>query len=157
MLRGIHGVFAHHGFLWFVMIISGVALVVLGILLAVGVIMPFTAALTFAGISGVGALLALGVTLSLRHRPLSATARLLGSRATVLQSLAPAGRVLVQGEDWAATLADPFVMQTLTVGQIVRVLSVVDLRLIVAPDALTASNVSVAAPPQPENLEDRND
>lgn len=146
MLRGIHGIFAHHGFLWFVLILSGVAFVIVGILLAAGVIAPFAAALTFAGVSGTAALLAVAVTLSIRHQPLPATARLLGSRATVVQPLAPQGRVLVQGEDWAASLAAPFATQTLPAGQVVRVLGVVDLHLIVAPEAVPPPTAPVLAP-----------
>jgi membrane protein implicated in regulation of membrane protease activity len=146
MLRGIHGIFAHHGFLWFVLILSGVALAIVAILVAVGVIAPLAAALTFAGVSVTGALLALAVALSIRHQPLPATVRLLGSRATVVQPLAPQGRVLVHGEDWAASLADPFVAQTLPAGQTVRVLGVVDLQLIVAPEAAPLPSPSAPAP-----------
>jgi len=136
MLRGIHGLFAHHGFLWLILIVSGVALVVVAILVVVGVIPPRIAALTFAGLSGVGALLALSVTLSLRHRPLPAYVRLIGSRATVMQPLTPHGRVTVQGEDWAASLDAHFATQELATGQPVRVLAVVNLRLIVAPESM---------------------
>ena len=127
-------ILAHHGSVWFLLIISGLALIAVAVLVAVGVIPVFTAALTFAAITGVGAALALIVALTARPQPIPPAVRLLGSRATVLQALAPQGRVLVQGENWAASLDAPFVGQSIPVGQAVRVLAVIDLRLIVAPE-----------------------
>ncbi len=145
MLRGVHGIFAHHGFLWFVFVLSGATLLLLSILVAVGIIAPFAAALTFAGVSGMGALLAMAVVLSIRHQPLPAHERLLGSRATVVMPLAPQGRVMVHGEDWAATLDAPFANQALAVGQTVRVLNVVGLHLIVTPDGVSPTRASIPA------------
>jgi membrane protein implicated in regulation of membrane protease activity len=142
MLRGLHGMVAHHGFLWSVLVVSGVALLGVGTLVVLGILSPLNAALIFSGVSGTGALLAADVVRSLHHQPLPAYERLLGSRATVVQPLTPQGRVLVQGENWAATLDDSFTDQAIPTGQMVRVLAVEDLRLIVVP----ASDSPTVAP-----------
>jgi membrane-bound ClpP family serine protease len=136
MLRGVHGIFAHHGFLWAVLIIGGVVLVMVGILMALGIVSPLAAALTFSGITGTGAVLAVLAVSFLNQRALPANERLMGSLATVVEPLSPAGRVLVQGENWAAVLDELFADQPLPVGQTVRVLAVVDLRLVVAPESV---------------------
>ncbi len=65
--------------------------------------------------------------------PAPAYQRLLDQRARVIADLAPAGRVLVHGENWAAELDAPFADRVIPAGHFVRVVAVEDLRLIVTP------------------------
>jgi len=69
-----------------------------------------------------------------RHTPYSnGQERFYNQEATVLVALTPEGRVRFHGENWAATLDDPFVTEHMPVGARVRIVGLHDLCLIVTP------------------------
>jgi membrane-bound serine protease (ClpP class) len=87
---------------------------------------------------GVGAVSALVLRFALRSQQMGKPAgldSLIGQRGTVLQPLAPEGRVRVQGENWAARLdaRSTAAGTRVEAGQEVRVVGVDGLKLIVEP------------------------
>jgi membrane-bound ClpP family serine protease len=132
--HGFAAMFGHHGCLRAGLIGGGVVLTGVVVLVATGTISPLLAAATFAAIAVGGAALTVNVMRLIRTVPsLPAHVRLLDSTATVVITLAPEGRVLAQGENWAATLDDAFADQSIPAGRRVRVVGVENLRLIVTP------------------------
>lgn len=147
-LQGFGALTAHHGCLRFTMglgLITFIGLVLLGITNMI----PFlVAAMLIAIFSLLSLILAVNVIRFARSiPPTSAHARLLNDHARVIEELAPHGRVLIQGENWAATLDPAFADQRIPVGQLVRVIHVVDLRLIVTPSVETLVAQARALPP----------
>ncbi len=124
----------HHGCLRAALIGGGVVMAGVVVLVAAGAIPPLLAATAFAALSVGGAALTINVLRLARTSPgLPAHARLLDSTATVVIDLVPEGRVLAQGENWAARLDDAFADQVIPAGRRVRVVGVENLRLIVTP------------------------
>jgi membrane protein implicated in regulation of membrane protease activity len=143
----------HHGCLRATLVGGAVALGAVVALVVVGSIPPLVAAASFAVISVGGAwlaVMAVRVATSMRNMPVPN--RLLDSPATVVVDLTPAGRVLVQGENWAAVLDDPFRQQPIPAGQQVRVVAIENPRLIVTPSVealLGQARAQSLAPPPP--------
>jgi membrane-bound ClpP family serine protease len=126
--------FAHHGWLRVAGALGGLALLFVAVLIFTNAISLLLAAAIFAGVSMSGAGLAWNVMRIARFAPPAPPhQRLLDAPAKVIVALAPEGRVLVQGENWAAVLDDAFSDQAIPVGNRVRVIGVEDLRLIVTP------------------------
>lgn len=148
--HGVSTLIGHHGCLRAAMVAGGVALVVLAVLVLTGGIAPLLAAAAFAALACGLAGLALVTLVAARfQRGLPAYQRLLNSPATVLVDLAPTGRVLVQGEDWAAVLDDAFRDQVIPAGQLVRVVGVANLRVIITPKVEDLLAQAGALPPLP--------
>ena len=149
-LHGFGALTTHHGCLRFTMglgLITLIGLVLLGI---TNTIPLLVAAIFFAIFSLLSLTLAANVMRVARLiPPTPAHARLLNDHARVIEELAPEGRVLIQGENWAATLDPAFASQRIPVGQVVRVVHVVDLRLIVTPSVETLVAQAQALPPAP--------
>jgi membrane protein implicated in regulation of membrane protease activity len=115
-----------------------------------GDITPLLAAAAFAALSFALAGLAVVTLRAVRsQRGLPAHSRLLDSTATVLVDLAPEGRVLVQGENWAAVLDEAFRDQVIPAGRRVRVVGVSDLRVIVTPPVEELLAQARESPPLP--------
>jgi membrane-bound ClpP family serine protease len=151
--HGIGALVGHHGCLRATLVGGAIALGAVLTLVATGAISPLFAAAAFAAISVGGAGLAvLAVHTAASLRDLPAPNRLLDSTAIVVVDLTPAGRVLVQGENWAAVLEEPFQQQPILVGQPVRVVAIENLRLIVTPSVealLGHARAQALAPPPP--------
>lgn len=151
--HGIGALVGHHGCLRATVVGGAVALGAVIALVVAGAIPPLLAAAAFAAISVGGAGLAVvAVRAAASLRDLPAANRLLDSTATVVVDLTPAGRVVVQGENWAAVLDDPFRQQSIPAGEQVRVVAIDNLRLIVTPSVdalLDHARAQALAPPLP--------
>ncbi len=94
---------------------------------------PWVLALMLSAVAGIAGLVLLGVIRSLRLPVTNGREGLIGQVATVTVALAPAGRVKLLGEDWAAkNVAEADA--PIAAGQGVRVVAVKGLTLLVEPD-----------------------
>ncbi len=149
---GMH--FGHHGWLRVAGLVGGLTLIVVAALVFLNAISLLLASAIFAGLSLTGAGLAWNVAQIAARSSLSAPShqRLLDATAKVIVDLAPEGRVLVQGENWAALLDPAFAGRPIPAGARVRVVGVEDLCLIVTPSvddllAQTSEQRTLNSPP----------
>jgi membrane protein implicated in regulation of membrane protease activity len=111
-----------------------IAIVGVGALTLLHLISVAAGAVALIALSAGGIFLAIqAIKVAQQHIPAPAYQRLLDQRARVIEDLAPIGRVLVQGENWAAELDAPFADRVIPAGHFVRVVAVHDLQLIVTP------------------------
>ena len=140
-LHGVGAVTAHHGCLRGMLVSGGLMLIILTLLGVTNTIPLLVATVFFALFSLMGLGLAVNLIRIARITPPSPPhERLLNVNAKVIVALTPHGRVLLHGENWAATLDDAFADQHIPIGAHVRVIRVEGLCVIVTPtvEALVA-------------------
>ena len=140
-LHGVGALTAHHGCSRGMLVAGGLMLLVLVLLGVTNTIPLFVATVFFALFSVMGLGFAINIMRIARATPATSPhERLLNGNAKVIVALTPHGRVLLHGENWAATLDAPFAHQHMAIGERVRVVRVEGLQLIVTPtvEALVA-------------------
>ncbi len=124
----------HHRFVYLGLWLGLVVVIIDSVLLMFGVISTLIAALIAGTALGIGSL-GLRALYVVARRANNSTGheRFINQTATVLEDLAPMGRVMYQGENWAARLDTPFATQHIAIGETVRVIGVENLCLITTP------------------------
>jgi membrane protein implicated in regulation of membrane protease activity len=107
---------------------------------------PFVLGIMVSVVAALALLVLVGVIRSQRLPVTTGKEGLIGQVATVTETLAPAGRVKVWGEDWAARQDAP-ALYPVEVGRQVRILGVSGLTLIVEPIVAVQPHEIEALPP----------